>query len=73
MKKLVHGKNSQSHHFPSNLYTVIDPKEPHMELQTDDLINGLLEEVKRLTLENIAYKAALQKMSNASDSPISEE
>jgi hypothetical protein len=44
-----------------------------MELQTDDLINGLLEEVKRLTLENIAYKAALQKISNASDSPISEE
>jgi|APGre2960657404_1045060.scaffolds.fasta_scaffold03158_5 hypothetical protein len=33
-----------------------------MELQTDDLINGLLEEVKRLTLENIAYKAALQKL-----------
>ena len=33
-----------------------------MELQTDDLINGLLDEVKRLTLENIAYKAALQKL-----------
>jgi len=33
-----------------------------MELQTDDLINGLLDEVKRLTLENIAYKAALQRM-----------
>jgi hypothetical protein len=44
-----------------------------MELQTDDLINGLLEEVKRLTLENIAYKAALQKMTIAPDSPISEE
>lgn len=33
-----------------------------MELQTDDLINGLLDEVKRLTLENIAYKSALQRM-----------
>jgi hypothetical protein len=33
-----------------------------MELQTDDLINGLLDEVKRLTLENIAYKAALQRV-----------
>jgi hypothetical protein len=44
-----------------------------MELQTDDLINGLLEEVKRLTLENIAYKAALQKMTTTPDSPISEE
>jgi len=36
-----------------------------MELQTDDLINGLLDEVKRLTLENIAYKAALQKLQAA--------
>jgi hypothetical protein len=33
-----------------------------MELQTDELINGLLEEIQRLTLENIAYKAAAKRM-----------
>lgn len=33
-----------------------------MEIQTEELIAGLLEEVKRLTLENIVLRSSLQKL-----------
>jgi hypothetical protein len=33
-----------------------------MNISTDDLINGLIEEVKRLTVENIVLKTTLQKL-----------
>ena len=33
-----------------------------MEISTEEVLNGLLEENKRLTLENIILKTTLQKM-----------
>lgn len=33
-----------------------------MEVTPDQVINGLLEEIKRLTVENVALKAALNQM-----------
>lgn len=33
-----------------------------MEVTPDQVINGLLDEVKRLTIENVALKAALNQL-----------
>jgi hypothetical protein len=33
-----------------------------MNISTEELINGLMEEVKRLTLENIILKTTVQKL-----------
>lgn len=33
-----------------------------MEVSPDQVINGLLEEIKRLTIENVALKAAVNQL-----------
>jgi hypothetical protein len=38
-----------------------------MNITTDELINSLMDEIKRLTLENIVLKTTLQKLQNPSE------
>lgn len=38
-----------------------------MNISTDELVNGLMDEIKRLTLENVVLKATLNKMSQPSE------
>lgn len=40
-----------------------------MNISTDELINGLVEEIKRLTLENVVLKTTLQKLQTAQVPP----
>lgn len=40
-----------------------------MEVTPDQVINGLLDEVKRLTIENVALKAALNQLTAQEAAP----
>jgi hypothetical protein len=44
-----------------------------MEVTPDQVINGLLDEVKRLTIENVALKAALNQLTAAPEAPAADE
>jgi len=44
-----------------------------MEVTPEQIINGLLEEVKRLTIENVALKAALNQLTAAPEAPAEDE
>mgnify|MGYP006268228873 CR=1 FL=1 len=43
-----------------------------MDVTPDQVINGLLDEIKRLTIENVALKAALNQLT-AAEAPADEE
>jgi hypothetical protein len=44
-----------------------------MEVSPDQIINGLLDEIKRLTIENVALKAALNHKKASTEDPVGDE
>lgn len=44
-----------------------------MNITTDELINSLMDEIKRLTLENIVLKTTLQKLQTATPEESADE
>lgn len=44
-----------------------------MNITTDELINSLMDEIKRLTLENVVLKTTLNKLQNPAEEPAKDE